>query len=414
MWLDAADASTIVLNGSTVSQWSDKSGNGRHAVQATAANQPAWGRGRNLLLWSEDLTHSAWVKRGTCVVTPNDAIAPDGTLTADRVSGLSPSGLNDFYNADYFTTTRGTAGAAYTPTVYLKRISTSGIVSVQNPINGITNGRWDIDLSQLPDAWVRITATTPGVTVNNPFTLDSSGRGGFLLNCTTGGPVAVHVWGTQLNPGTTPDTYQRTEATAFTVATGINGLPALDFGVGQMLSNANMPIDDPVSLFAVASSPGSSAGEYRAMMRMHRFATASSHGFIGSLGGDFATFFGDGSFHAGWNDFLANTPAASVATNKVLAVVNAGAQAAPWVDGVAQNNKVGTMGAATGYDLGASNTASNQNWRGPVAEIVMLPSAVSNADRQRIEGYLAHKWWGSGAANTLPADHPFKNVPPTV
>lgn len=40
LWLDADDASTITLNGSTVSQWNDKSGNGRNASQATAANQP--------------------------------------------------------------------------------------------------------------------------------------------------------------------------------------------------------------------------------------------------------------------------------------------------------------------------------------------------------------------------------------
>jgi hypothetical protein len=40
LWLDADDASTITLNGSTVSQWNDKSGNARNASQATAANQP--------------------------------------------------------------------------------------------------------------------------------------------------------------------------------------------------------------------------------------------------------------------------------------------------------------------------------------------------------------------------------------
>lgn len=42
LWLDAADASTITLNGSTVSQWNDKSGNGRNVSQATAANQPTF------------------------------------------------------------------------------------------------------------------------------------------------------------------------------------------------------------------------------------------------------------------------------------------------------------------------------------------------------------------------------------
>jgi hypothetical protein len=42
LWLDAEDTASITLNGSTVSQWSDKSGNAKHAVQATASLQPAY------------------------------------------------------------------------------------------------------------------------------------------------------------------------------------------------------------------------------------------------------------------------------------------------------------------------------------------------------------------------------------
>ena len=42
VWFDAADQSTITLNGSSVSQWSDKSGNALHATQDTANNQPAY------------------------------------------------------------------------------------------------------------------------------------------------------------------------------------------------------------------------------------------------------------------------------------------------------------------------------------------------------------------------------------
>lgn len=55
LWLDADDASTITLNGSTVSQWSDKSGNGRNATQGTAANQPTYTasglNGKPVLTW---------------------------------------------------------------------------------------------------------------------------------------------------------------------------------------------------------------------------------------------------------------------------------------------------------------------------------------------------------------------------
>ena len=42
LWLDAADADTITLNGSNVSQWNDKSGNARHVSQSTSGNQPLY------------------------------------------------------------------------------------------------------------------------------------------------------------------------------------------------------------------------------------------------------------------------------------------------------------------------------------------------------------------------------------
>lgn len=41
VWIDGSDSSTFTLNGSTVSEWRDKSGNGRHFTQATALRQPA-------------------------------------------------------------------------------------------------------------------------------------------------------------------------------------------------------------------------------------------------------------------------------------------------------------------------------------------------------------------------------------
>jgi hypothetical protein len=40
VWLDASDASTITSSGGLVSEWRDKSGNARHAVQATSSSRP--------------------------------------------------------------------------------------------------------------------------------------------------------------------------------------------------------------------------------------------------------------------------------------------------------------------------------------------------------------------------------------
>lgn len=42
VWYDAEDTASITLNGSNVSQWADKSGNGKNAIQSTASNQPEY------------------------------------------------------------------------------------------------------------------------------------------------------------------------------------------------------------------------------------------------------------------------------------------------------------------------------------------------------------------------------------
>lgn len=43
LWLDASDTTTITVASNKVSQWNDKSGNGRNFTQATSANQPSSG-----------------------------------------------------------------------------------------------------------------------------------------------------------------------------------------------------------------------------------------------------------------------------------------------------------------------------------------------------------------------------------
>jgi hypothetical protein len=60
LWLDAADATTIVSSGERISQWSDKSGNSRNATQATAAQRPkvttAAQNGRSVVEFDPDLS----------------------------------------------------------------------------------------------------------------------------------------------------------------------------------------------------------------------------------------------------------------------------------------------------------------------------------------------------------------------
>lgn len=61
-----------------------------------------------------------------------------------------------------------------------------------------------------------------------------------------------------------------------------------------------------------------------------------------------------------------------------------------------------------------SNTAIGNEWNwldGAIAEVVIVQGPLSQDDRDRMQGYLAHKW---GLAGQLSTSHPYKGSAPTV
>jgi hypothetical protein len=65
-------------------------------------------------------------------------------------------------------------------------------------------------------------------------------------------------------------------------------------------------------------------------------------------------------------------------------------------------------GAGNG-EIGRSYSTSSYYFRGLMYEIIITSAEASTDDRQRVEGYLAHKW---GLTASLPADHPYKTTAP--
>lgn len=99
-----------------------------------------------------------------------------------------------------------------------------------------------------------------------------------------------------------------------------------------------------------------------------------------------------------------SSPSASPAASRSSIRVNGGASIA----NNTQTNPVSTGNATYALQVGA---AGNNTFpmTGYVAELVILASVASDATRQLIEGYLAHKW---GLAANLPTDHPYKAYGP--
>ncbi len=59
--------------------------------------------------------------------------------------------------------------------------------------------------------------------------------------------------------------------------------------------------------------------------------------------------------------------------------------------------------------IGESGGSDDWWFDGDIGELIVAPSVLSEGDRQRIEGYLAHKW---GLTDNLPAEHPYKMYAP--
>ena len=188
-------------------------------------------------------------------------------------------------------------------------------------------------------------------------------------------------------------------------STGFNSKPSVNFlGVTQLVVSTGT-FGPNISIFAATRLDCPGFCSYKRLININ--ATADVYGFFGATNNNFATFFGNGS---SWNDTVDNTPSINVNSNSILEVVNptSGSNATPYVNGTAQNTKVGTMASATGLFI---SEGGGQSWDGPVAEIIIVNSGVSTTVRQQIEGYLAWKW---GLEGNLPNDHPYKNSPPTI
>lgn len=74
-----------------------------------------------------------------------------------------------------------------------------------------------------------------------------------------------------------------------------------------------------------------------------------------------------------------------------------------------QTNTPSTADPHSPLTLGRSGSSSMVGLEGFIAEVVICDAILSDADRQDVEGYLAHKW---GLEGNLPAGHDHKTSPP--
>jgi hypothetical protein len=214
----------------------------------------------NLLLRSEgfDTTWPTGAGSGNFVVTANDAIAPNGSLTADRGTD-TVDGSNQAHQ-----TSQGVelvSGLAYTASVYAKLDTAGGLAlgfagsgafsaeqrvsfNLVNQTSAIQLGTpTNLSIVAVGDGWYRVsvsfTATASGTGLLFIRILDSS-QSGFYQGT---GSQSLFLWGAQLEAGAFPTSYIPTTTAAVTRSADVASITGSNFsswynqGAGTLFAN---------------------------------------------------------------------------------------------------------------------------------------------------------------------------------
>ena len=206
MYQDAAGTTPVTAVEQPVGRMLDKSGTGAHATQSTATSRPVLSARVNMFTKTEQFDDGSWFKNAH-TITANAAIAPDGTMTADKLVAVNGTDPNQPSSNGMYQSISLIAGVPYLISFYAKAAEfnilrfrdgaqTGAFLDFNLTTGAITNGNASRFISPVaePDGsgWYRISFTTGSITssVAYPARIGQTGDG------TSG----IYIWGASLVP----------------------------------------------------------------------------------------------------------------------------------------------------------------------------------------------------------------------
>ena len=201
-------------------------------------------------------------------------------------------------------------------------------------------------------------------------------------------------------------------ATGSPVLTGIsiNAYPAIVTASGQYFTGPTSVTGTTLTVFAVAKTTRTlpNGGLDQRLVSLVNGANVD-YGRADSV----IALFNQGSGSSSITTWRLGSVAGSViATNTPFQVVSKydGTNGSIWEDGSLGGSSAssGTFGI-TKYGIGNQANPTSENWIGSIGEVIIYNTALTDTQRQLVEGYLAWKW---GLQASLPAGHPYKSSAP--